>query len=336
MTFASTPLRRTASFTGTLLWPLLALLAILLYNLLFTRGFFDIEIHDGRLYGSVIDILRNGSPVMLLALGMTLVIATGGVDLSVGAVMAIAGAVLAQLLTNNVPAPLAITAALTVALAAGIWNGLLVTLLGIQPIVATLVLMVAGRGIAQLIARGRVIEFSSPAVDFLWKGSTAGLPFPFLLVIFILLTLWLATRRTAAGLFIEAVGNNATAARFAGVSERAVKILVYAISGFCAGLAGLIAAANISAADPNTAGLTLELDAILAVVIGGTALAGGRFYLLGSIVGALIIQAMTTTILTQAFRVELSLVVKAIVVIAVCLLQSEKFLARLGLGRRSA
>jgi len=157
-------------------------------------------------------------------------------------------------------------------------------------------------------------------------------------VTLVLLTLLLTavlTRRTAMGLFIESVGNNETASYFAGVDARAVKLFVYTFCGLCAGVAGLIEASTIKAADANNAGLYLELDAILAVVVGGTALTGGRFNLLGSLVGALIIQTLTTTILTRGVPVQYTLVVKAVVVLAVCLLQSEQFRARL-MRRRSA
>ncbi|HTD68492.1 MAG TPA: ABC transporter permease, partial [Candidatus Limnocylindria bacterium] len=131
--------------------------------------------------------------------------------------------------------------------------------------------------------------------------------------------------RTALGLFIECTGDNETASHYSGVNTRLVKLLAYAACAFCAGLAGLIVTTDIKAADVNNAGLWLELDAILATVIGGTALTGGRFFLTGSLIGAVIIQTLTTTILTRGVAVELTLVVKAVVVILVCLLQSEAF-----------
>jgi simple sugar transport system permease protein len=309
-----------------LLWPLAALAVIVLFNIFFTPRFLSMEMKDGRLYGITIDILRHGSQVILLAIGMTLVIATGGVDLSVGAVMAIAGATAATLVVEHQwsPAP-AIAVALAFALLAGAWNGMLVALLELQPIVATLVLMVSGRGIAQLITTGQIITFENPTLVFLGSGSIAGLPFAVVLALVTLMVVGLLVRKSAAGLFIESVGNNATAARFAGVNERLVKVMVYAVSGLCAGLAGLVAAGEIKGADANKAGLYFELDAILAVVIGGTALAGGRFLLIGSVLGALIIQTVTTSILTSGLKPEFTQVVKGIVVIGVCLLYSTKF-----------
>jgi ribose/xylose/arabinose/galactoside ABC-type transport system permease subunit len=311
------------------IWPLLALAALLVFNFFFTPGFFHMEVRDGRLYGILIDIADRAAPVMLLAIGMTLVIATGGVDLSVGAVMAIAGAITVHLIhESGQPLWLALLVALGASLVAGIWNGALVAFLRVQPIVATLILMVSGRGLAQLISDGQIITVNPadhPGFAMIGNGAMFGLPFTLTLVAIGLLTIAVLTRKTAAGLFIEAVGNNRVASQFAGINERLVTVTVYAITGLCAGVAGLIAASDINAADANNAGLNLELDAILAVVLGGTALTGGRFYLLGAMLGALIIQTMTTMILTRNVPVELNLVVKAIVVVAVCLLQAPRF-----------
>ncbi len=305
-------------------WPLLALGLLLAFNQFFTPGFFDLEWRDGHLYGTRIDILKHGSRVMLVALGMTLVIATGGVDLSVGAVMAISGAVLAQTAVHDQSVALAILLALLASVVLGAWNGFLVAGIGIQPIVATLILMVAGRGIAQLITEGQIINFNNPSLVYLANGYLLGLPFPCMLVLVLVCLTNVLMRGTALGLFIESVGDNDVASRYAGVNSQFVKFTAYVFAGFCAGLAGLVAASDIKSADANHAGLYSELDAILAVVIGGTALTGGRFYLLGSIVGALLIQTLTTTMYARSVSADIAPVPKALVVIAVCLLQSEK------------
>lgn len=313
-----------------LFWPALALALLLGFNAAFTPGFCRFEIHAGHLYGSLIDVLKQGSPVMLVGLGMTLVIATRGVDLSVGAVTAIAGSLAATLLTQQhagLGTVVAITLALSLAL--GAWNGLLVAGAGIQPIVATLILMVAGRGMAQLLSAGQIITVEDPGFSFIAGGFFLGLPFPATLVAVTALLSVALTRWTAIGLSIEAVGGNETASRYAGVPVARTKLFVYAFCGLCAGVAGLIKAADIKAADANNAGLYLELDAILAVVLGGTSLDGGRFTLVGSLLGALIIQTLNTTILTRGVHVEYTLIVKALVVLAVCLLQSERFRASL-------
>lgn len=322
-----------------LLWPLLAFAGVLLFDLLFSPGFFHIQVKDGHLFGSLIDIFNRGAPVALLALGMTLVIATGGVDLSVGAVMAISGALAALLLTETqLPLSAVIGISMAAALAAGTWNGLLVSLFDIQPIVATLILMVAGRGIAQLISNGQIITFENPPFEFLGGGFFLGLPFPITLVIVALAVIGFATRATAMGLFIEATGDNATASRLAGVNTRLVKFFVYVVCGLCAGLAGLVMTSDIKGADSNNVGMYLELDAILAVVVGGTSLNGGRFSLVGSLIGAFLMQAVTTTILTgttltRSLGPQHTLVIKAIVIVIVCLLQSDSL--RRMLFRRS-
>jgi simple sugar transport system permease protein len=303
----------------TIVWPLLALVIILLI-LWFSAD-------PTQRFGSMISVADNAAPVMLLALGMTLVIATGGIDLSVGAIMALSATVAALLITeHHVSVPLAVAAALGAGALAGAWNGFLVAILRIQPLVATLVLMFAGRGVAMLLSNGQHVRVNEPMFDFIGGGFFLGLPFSIWMVAGTLLAITLLTRRTAIGLFIESVGDNPTAARFAGVNEVGVKFSVYVVSGLCSAMAGLIAASDIREADANQIGLYKELDAILAVVIGGTALTGGRFSLIGSIIGAMIVQAVTTTILTRGVAVEMTQVVKAIVVVAVALLQSPRFI----------
>lgn len=311
---------------GRLLWPVLSLLALLAFNAVFAPGFFQLEIRGGHLYGTMVDVLNQGSKVMLLAIGMTLVIASGGVDLSVGSVMAIAGAVAAVLVTQTeLSFGLVIVLSLGLCALLGAGNGLLVTLLGMQPIIATLILMVTGRGIAMLVTGGQVITFERPSFVYVGNGHLFGLPFTTTLVAMTLGLTLLLTRRTAIGLFLEATGDNETASRFCGVPTLLVKVVVYAFSGICAGLAGLIAASNIKAADPSRVGEMMELDAIFAVVVGGTALTGGRFTLLGSVVGALLIQTLTTTMYNLGMPPAIAPVPKAVVVVAACLLQSAPF-----------
>lgn len=308
---------------------IVALLLILFANWMVSPQFFDIRIQDGRLFGSLIDVLNRGAPVALLSIGMVLVIAMRGIDLSVGAVMAICGAIAASLADSHA-LPVVLAAALGAGLLCGLWNGLLVAVLGIQPIVATLILMVAGRGIAQLITEGRIVTFTSPQLAFLGGGSVFGLPTPVVLTLGMLGVTLLIVRGTALGLMIEATGGNPRASRLAGIETRLITIGVYMWSGLCAALAGVVACADILGADANNAGLWLELDAILAVVIGGTSLFGGRFSVVLAVIGALIIQAMNTGILLSGLPPETNLVVKAGVVLAVLLAQSPR-LAGLGI-----
>lgn len=317
-----------------LFWPLVGLAGILLFNVFFTPSFFHLEIRDGRLYGSLVDVLNRGAIGVILATGMTLVIATGGVDLSVGSVMAISGAI-AALMLNETSLALGwiMPCALLAAIVAGCVNGILVAYVRIQPIVATLILMVSGRGIARYITGEKVItmvdDTFNPAFDYIGNGHFLGLPFPVTLSLVLFALCALAVRKTVLGLYIESVGANERASRGAGIHARGIKLAVYGFSGLCAGLAGLIDTANINAADTVNAGVFTELDAIFAVVVGGTALTGGRFTLAGSLIGALLLQTLLTTMYTFGVPSNVAPVPKALVIIGVCLLQSETFRQKL-------
>jgi simple sugar transport system permease protein len=303
--------------------PQLACLAVILFfNWLAFPGFFDLRLQDGRLFGSLVDVLNRGAPVAILAIGMTAVIASKGVDLSVGAVMAMAGAVAATMTVEGYSLPIALLSSLAVGLACGLLNGLLVAVLELQPIVATLILMVAGRGIAQLITEGVIVTFVEPGLIFFGTGSFLGLPMPVIIAAALALLTVLVVRRTALGMLIESIGVNRSASTYAGINSRLLIVMIYTFCGFCAALAGIIAAADIRGADANNAGLWLELDAILAVVIGGTSLLGGRFSILMSVLGAIIIQSMNTGILISGFPPEYNLIVKAAVIILILLVQA--------------
>lgn len=321
-----------------LFWPLLALALLMLVNLVATPSFFSVRIQDGHLYGSLIDILRNGAPTLLIALGMTLVIATRGIDLSVGAIVAISGAVVCTYLGGSPDestagrAIVAMTLAIGVCILLGLWNGFLISVLGIQPIIATLVLMTAGRGLAMLITDGQIVTVNNPLFKKVGAGFVLALPVSILLAMALFAITAILTRRTALGMLIESVGINPEASRLAGVRSRTIIWTVYVFVALCSGLAGLMIASNTSAADANNAGLFIELDAILAVVIGGTSLAGGRFSLTGTLIGAMFIQTLATTIPTIGIPSETNYLFKAVVVILVCLLQSPK--ARASLTRR--
>jgi simple sugar transport system permease protein len=305
------------------LLPVAALALLVVFNLIFTKNFSSITLKDGRLFGAMIDILYRSSPVILIALGMTLVMATRGIDLSVGAVMALSGATAAILLTTSgLSVPLVILAGLAVATAAGLWNGILVTYLQIQPIVATLILMVAGRGIAQLWTDGRIITFESKSFEFISSGTVLWLPATVFIAVGAYVIAQFLAKKTVLGTYIEAVGGNETATSYAGINVNAVKLFVYAFSGLCAGMAGLIATADIKAADLSNIGLNSELDAILAAVIGGTLFSGGKFNLTGAVFGALIMQTLTTQIYMNGLDKAYTLVIKAAIVIVVCLMQS--------------
>lgn len=313
-----------------LFWPLVALLALVVVNTIASPQFIAITMRDGQLYGTPIDILRTSAPLLLVALGMTIVIATRGIDLSVGAVMAVSGAVALTIIDAS-PDPgdpgtvaVAVAAALGVSLALGAWNGLLVSVIGIQPIIATLVLMLAGRGVALLFTDGFITTVNSAPYSFLATGYLFFLPVAFLLALVAVVVVSLVERRTALGLLTEAVGINPEASRLAGVRARGIIFGAYALSAFLAGIAGIIYSANIRAADANAAGLFIELYAILAVVLGGTSLMGGKFSIAGTVVGVLIIQTLDKTILFLGVPPAQSPVFFAIVVAVVVVIQSPR------------
>ncbi len=297
---------------------------LLLFNFFIVPGFFSIEIKDGHFFGSIIDILNRVIPLMIISIGMTLVIAKEGIDISVGSVLAISGALAASIMENN-SVWLAIILAILIGIVCGFWNGILVSVFEIQPMVATLILLVVGRGIAQLITGGQILTIDNEIYSYIGTGFLLGLPFPIYIGLAIFLIMIILKKKTAMGLFLESIGNNMTASKFAGIQPKKIIILVYTLCGLCAAIAGIIVSANVSSADANNAGLWIELDAILAVVIGGTSMRGGRYFLGGTIVGALFIQTLSTTIYSVGINPQIVMVVKAIVVIIVCLLQSKEF-----------
>ncbi|MGD0122634.1 MAG: ABC transporter permease [Candidatus Limnocylindrales bacterium] len=333
--------------------PTAALLLILIADFFLIPGFFSLQVKSGHLYGNVIDILVHGSPTMILAMGMTLVIATGGVDLSVGAIMAITSSVACVMINPTIVgmnltdpqkfindpqytwAPLwaVVVVPMVIATLCGLWNGMLVSYGRIQPMVATLVLMIAGRGIAQLITNAIQIIIFNDTYAFIGNGYVI-LPFSLYVAVAVFIGAWLLTRRTSIGLFIESVGINYRSSFYSGINEKKIKLFAYGFCGFCAGIAGLIVTSNIRTSDANQIGMYTELDAILAVVIGGTLLGtGGRFSLMGSAIGALVLQTTITSMLSFGVPASAVIAVKALVVIAVVLLYAEQvkgFVRRLG------
>ncbi len=324
-----------------LFWPLVAIALILVFDALVAPGFFKIGILEGHLYGNLIDVLNDGAPLALVAIGMTLVIATGGVDLSVGAVVAISaamGAVLInpalgnKLITNdiltrdatNTPLGLIILADLAAGTLCGLWNGILVSRAKIQPMVATLILMVAGRGIAQLITNGQIMTIYYTPYFWFGNGFILGLPVSIYIVAVVFLLAWVIVRKTSIGMFIESVGINPKSTYYSGINDKNIKLFAYTFCGFCGAIAGLILSSYVKSADANNIGLNYELDAILAVVIGGTLMAGGRFSLFASIMGALIIWAFTLTMYTIGMPADALKAAKAVLVLVVILLYSDQ------------
>jgi ribose/xylose/arabinose/galactoside ABC-type transport system permease subunit len=313
-----------------LFWPLTALVVLLVVNSVANENFARLTFRNGHVYGALVDIIRQSAPLMLVAIGMTLVIATRGIDLSVGAIMAVSGAVAMTILhdSGNPGAMstvlVAIVVALAVSLLLGVWNGLLVSVLGIQPIVATLVLMLAGRGVALLITGGHITTVVSAPYKFVASGYISLAPFAFLIGLVAIVVVALIERRTALGVLTEAVGINPEASRLAGVRSRGILWGAYIASGVLSGVAGVIYASNTMAADSNSAGYLIELYAILAVVLGGTSLMGGKFSIAGTVIGVFIVQTLSSTVLFLGVPSAKSPVFFAGVVILVVLAQSPR------------
>ncbi|MCL2661964.1 MAG: ABC transporter permease [Oscillospiraceae bacterium] len=319
--------------TGSAMFtPLLVLLLIVIFNLIVQPGIFSVSINaDGNLSGGLMLILLRSVPVMLLALGMTLVIATGGVDLSVGSVLAIGSAVSLSLIRGDTVAPTADTAmalwlvvviTMIVGVVCGLWNGFLVAKIGIPPIVATLIFMVAGRGLTQVITLERSITTGHLPFGQIANGFTLGVQNPIWIAFIIFMMFWLFTRKTAFGLFVESTGINKSAAKYSGIKSTKILLAIYAISGLCASIAGILSASNILAIQPARAGEDMELDAILAVVLGGTNMKGGKFNLGGTVIGAIILDLLPRTMTFLGVGIQYSMFIKAVVIVLIVLIQS--------------
>ena len=296
---------------------LAALVLLLILNVIFTANFADFD--------NFRNILVQVAPTMLVSVGMTYVIATGGIDLSVGSIMAIASAVAAISLDYGAGA--AIFFGLLAGLAVGAFNGFLIAGFKIQPIIITLALLIAGRGIAQVISHGgQLIPFSNDAFEYLGKGEIFGIPFQIILLVIVIALAVFTLRKTIFGRYVIAVGGNEEAARLAGVKTNWTKISVYAVSGLLAALAGLIYTARLGASDASKVGDGIELDAIAATVVGGTPLTGGRATVIGTVIGALIMQIITTSFNMNGIKFSYSLVIKAVIILLAVYIQRPKII----------
>lgn len=324
-------------FKSKLAWAVIAELAILAVAGILRPDFFRIEYNatTGMFYGSIVDIINRSSEITIIAMGMTMVIALGGTDISVGALVAVAGAFALKLLRWNVteyPTPgdytvypfvLVILVPLVVCTLMGLFNGIPIGKFKLEPIIATLILMVAGRGIAQIATNGKQFTTGYTPFRFIGQGSLFGLPFPIILAVVICTVVMIFVRKTAFGTFVESVGINPSASRVTGLKSSKIIIIVYTLTGFLSGVAGLIYSSRISSCDSNNAGVNYEMDAILAVVLGGTSMTGGKFSLTGTIIGSLIIRTITTLVYYFGITSESIMAFKAVIILVVIIIQSE-------------
>src|SRR4051794_18267182 len=307
-----------------------ALALLVLFNAIFTNHFLT--------WSTIRVNLIQVAAITIVGVGMTLVIATGGIDLSVGALMAISGGVAAKILGSHARPlehawagiPLAIALPILVAGALGLFNGTLVTYFHIQPIIATLVLFLGGRGIAKWLSNGNLIGFDAIRYPYIQKyayigrGRPLGIPTQVIIMLVVVAVAAWALRSTIFGRYILATGGNEPAARLAGVSVAKTKLAVYGISGALAGLAGLIAISRIVAFDPYQVGNLMELDAIAAAAVGGTALSGGRASVVGTLLGAIIIQLLRNTLISHNVAEGTARIAIATAIVAAVLLQRRR------------
>jgi ribose/xylose/arabinose/galactoside ABC-type transport system permease subunit len=292
-----------------------ALTVVIAFNLLFTPNFATLT--NIRLQ------LVQVTPVVIVALGMAVVVASAGIDLSVGATMALAAATLAATLDHG--PTIAIVVALLVGLLAGTFNGLLVGVVRIQPIVATLGLFIAGRGLALMIADGRLTEIFDPTIRAFGTKKLVGGVQPGVLIAFALTAIiGVLVRFTVFGKRVVAIGGSPAAAQTAGLPVRRTLIVVYALSGLLAAVAGLLATARSGASDPSFVGLLIELSAITAVVVGGTPLAGGEVRVLGTVAGALLMQVIFATLIRHDLSDADARMVQALIIVAAVYLQRDR------------
>ncbi|MDB5614293.1 MAG: sugar transporter permease [Devosia sp.] len=301
----------------------IALVLLIVFNLIFTTNFATLQTLNVN--------LTQVCTIVIVAVGMTLVIATGGIDLSVGSLMAISGALAPMVFMSKLfpigniylAVALAIIIAVGVATLLGLFNGWLIARFRIQPIIATLVLFIAGRGIAQVMTNGQLQTFKVPEFQFIGLGRVLGIPFQVIVMLVLVIIAAWVIRKTVFGRQILAIGGNEKASGLSGIAVKKVKLVVYAISGFCAGIAGLVVIAINSASDANLVGLGMELDAIAAVAVGGTLLSGGRASIIGTLLGALTIQLVRYTLLANGVPDSVAQVAQAVIIIAAVWVQQQ-------------
>lgn len=318
--------------------PIFCMILVLCVNMIYdvSQGrdfyeFFKIGIQNELLSGRLVNILNRGSEVAILAIGMTLVVsASAGTDISVGSVMALSAGVCCTLLAGAaapqatelaVPLIVGVLAALVVGCVCGAFNGALVAYLNIQPMVATLILWTAARAIGLLVCNNLIVYVRNYAFA-MFGGYIGPVPTPLIIAAVCIAVVTIVLKKSALGLYIQSVGINKKASRIAGLNSQKIIFLCYVLCGLCAGIAGVVASSRITSADTNNIGLNFELDAILAVALGGNSLAGGKFNLAGSIIGAYTIQAITTTMYNLGVSSAVNPVFKAVIVIVIVAVQA--------------
>lgn len=335
--------------------PIAALLLLVLFNLIADPSFFAVSIKQNSLgnpvlSGNIISVLDNASELVILAIGMTLVTASsGGQDISVGATMAIAGSIILRMVcggqitadTPSMPILPAVFIGVLVAMAFGAFNGTLVAYFKIQPMVATLIMYTAGRSIAAWINNNELPIMN--AVSFKYAGTFlpgVSVPTPIFITVLVILIFWALLKFTNLGLYTQAVGINTNASHLNGLNPRVIKLLTYVILGACVAVAAYIRVSRSGSINYSRIAENIEMDAILAVALGGNALSGGKFNIYGSVIGAYVIQFLTTTLYKYEVPSTALPAYKAVVVIILVVLSApvvrEKLSRRRNPSARSA
>lgn len=294
---------------------LIVLLVLVIFMAVFAPNFARLD--------NMFNIARSISVNAILAAGMTFVILTKGIDLSVGSTVAVSGVVAVLAAITGVPAPFAVLLGMLVGALCGIINGVLVAYMQLAPFIVTLGLMTFLRGLAYTMTEGHPIVSSSLNFKAFGSGYAMDVPIPVITMIVVYVIAWVILERTRFGRHIYAVGGNEEAAELAGVRVKRVLTAVYIIAGLCAGLAGVIFAARVISAQP-TAGTGYELDAIAAVVLGGTSLAGGRGRIIGTLIGAIILGVLSTGLILMDVPFFTQLLIKGLVIILAVAIDSLK------------
>lgn len=303
----------------------IALLVLVLMNGIFTKNFWSIN--------TMWNIVIQSSTIMLVALGMTVVIASGGIDISIGPIMALSAIVFAKLLDSSLL--MAFVSALFLSVVCGAANGFLIAKFSIQPMIVTLGMMNMVRGLAELVNDGRTYSFVHPVVSDLGFYKLGGVvPVQLFMIMIVVAVMFILIKKTRFGMYVEAMGDNRKAAGLSGVKVSGILILVYILSGFLAGAAGLVETVRMSAADPINFGLQIEVDAIASTAIGGTNMAGGKANLAGTVAGVFIMQLITVMVNMNNIPYSVSLVIKTLVVIVAVCTQNERITSLLTTGRR--
>jgi simple sugar transport system permease protein len=318
-----------------LLFSLALLFILMIQNIITTPDFFHITITNGLISGYIPNILDQASTLVIVTLGMTLVTAvSGGQDISVGAIMAISASFCGLLLNGSEyrtevfhnPYGYAIIAGLLGGAVCGAFNGFMVAYLKIQPMIASLILFTSGRSIAKVITHGQTVYIMNPVFKYLGV-QIPGFPLrtTIIVTVVMILLVLLLVKGTSFGLFIKSIGVNSSAAYLIGLNSRAIKLITFIICGVLAGVAGLVGSSGVGSVNAGELGLGVELDAILAVALGGNMLGGGKFSIAGSVIGAYTIQTITTTLYAMNVRADQLYVFKAAIIVIIIVVSSDVF-----------